>query len=179
MTDLFPAPDPIQSPREYQDHLLRVLGDDDPVAVQSQTPSTLRTLAQEAGANLFRRSDPREWSVGECIAHVYDAEVVMSGRYRFILAQDEPPIVGYDQDLWVDRLHGDQDDIEDMIDTFEVLRRSNIDLWAASTPEQRQRAGIHSERGPETYELAFLMIGGHDRFHIGQARRAMEPFARS
>ena len=66
MPDLFPSPDPIQSPKAYQDHLLGLLGEDDPAVVQAQTPSTLRTLAAEAGANLFRRPEPVEWSVGEC-----------------------------------------------------------------------------------------------------------------
>jgi hypothetical protein len=179
MPDLSPVPDPIQSPREYQEHLLRLLGDEDPVAVQSQTPSALRTLATEAGANLYRRPEPKEWAVGECIAHVYDAEIVMSSRYRFILAQDEPPIIGYDQDLWVDHLHGQDDDLETMFDVFEALRRSNIDLWNGTPEDRRQRVGMHAERGPESYELAFLMIAGHDRFHVAQARRSMEAFPRS
>jgi hypothetical protein len=176
MPDLFPAPDPIESPRAYQEYLLKLLGDDDPAAVQTQTASTLRTLAGEAGQNLWRRPEPKEWSVGECIAHVFDAEIVMSSRYRFVLAHDEPPILGYDQDRWVDHLHGDADDLETMLDLFEVLRRVNVDLWNGTSDERRQRVGMHTERGPESYELSFLMIAGHDRFHIAQARRALEAF---
>jgi hypothetical protein len=176
MPDLFPSPDPIQSPKAYQDHLLRLLGDDDPAVVQAQTPSTLRTLAAEAATNLFRRPEPAEWSAGECIAHVFDAEVVMSSRYRFVLAQDEPPLIGYDQDLWIDRLHGDGDDLEAMLDLFESLRRVNIALWNDMPGDRRQRVGMHAERGPESYELAFLMIAGHDRFHLAQARRSLGAF---
>jgi hypothetical protein len=179
MPDLFPSPDPIQSPKAYQDHLLGLLGDDDPAVVQAQTPSTLRTLATEAAANLFRRPEPAEWSVGECIAHVFDAEIVMSSRYRFVLAHDEPALVGYDQDLWVDHLHGEGDDIEAMLDLFESLRRANVALWNDTPGDRRQRAGMHAERGPESYELSFLMIAGHDRFHVTQARRALEAFPRS
>jgi hypothetical protein len=176
MPDLFPSPDPIQSPKDYQAHLLGLLGDDDPAVVQAQTPSTLRTLATQAGPNLFRRPEPAEWSVGECIAHVFDAEIVMSSRYRFVLAHDEPALLGYDQDLWVDRLHGDTDDIDAMLDLFETLRRANISLWNDTPAERKQRVGMHAERGPESYELAFLMIAGHDRFHATQARRALEAF---
>jgi hypothetical protein len=32
---------------------------------------------------------------------------------------------------------------------------------------------MHAERGPETYDLSFRMIAGHDRFHLAQARRAL------
>jgi hypothetical protein len=33
---------------------------------------------------------------------------------------------------------------------------------------------MHAERGPESFDLAFRMIAGHDRFHLAQARRALE-----
>jgi DinB superfamily len=176
MPDLFPSPDPIQSPKDYQDYLLKLLGEDDPAVLQSQTPSTLRTLVDQAAPDLWRRPEPSEWSVGECIAHVFDAELVMSSRYRFVLAHDEPPLIGYDQDLWVDRLHGDTDDMDAMLDLFETLRRANVALWNDTPDDMKQRVGMHAERGPESYELAFLMLAGHDRFHIAQARRALEAF---
>jgi hypothetical protein len=32
---------------------------------------------------------------------------------------------------------------------------------------------VHAERGPESYELTFRLIAGHDRFHLAQARRAL------
>jgi len=174
----FSSPDAITSPRAYQDHLLRLLGGDDPATVQAQTPSALRTLIGRAGSNLSRRPGPSEWSVRECFAHILDAEIVMSGRYRFILAHDAPPLIGYDQDLWVDRLHAreEAEDLKAMLDLFGVLREANVALWNATPNEGRQRVGMHAERGPESYELSFLMIAGHDRFHLAQAGRALEAF---
>lgn len=168
------SPDPISDPKGYQNHLLGLLGDDDPAAVQAKTPATLRRLAAEAGPHLSIRPEPQEWSALECIAHITDAEVVMSGRYRFVLAHDEPPLIGYDQDLWVDRLHVDDDGLDGLLDLFDALRLANVTLWQRTPSEQRQRGGMHAERGPESYELAFRMIAGHDRFHVSQARRALE-----
>jgi DinB superfamily len=168
------SPDPIDDPKGYQTHLLGLLGDDDPAAVQARTPAALRQLAAEAGPHLFLRPEPHEWSALECMAHITDAEVVMSGRYRWVLAQDEPPLIGYDQDLWIDRLHVDEPHLDAVLDLFDVLRLANITLWQRTGGEQRQRVGMHAERGPESYELAFRMIAGHDRFHVAQARRALE-----
>ena len=51
-------------------------------------------------------------------------------RERWIIAEDEPEIVGYDQALWVDRLEHNADDPEILIATFEALRAANLDLWA-------------------------------------------------
>jgi hypothetical protein len=168
------APDPIGEPNAYQQYLLGILGDDDPADVQEGTPAALRMLLAEAGDDAATRPEPGEWSVLGCVAHVADAELVMSGRYRFVLAHDEPPLIGYDQDLWVDRLHGENPDADELLALFEPLRRANVALWRRSSELERARVGMHAERGPESYDLTFRMIAGHDRFHLAQARRALD-----
>ena len=137
------SPDPIDDPKGYQDHLLGLLGDDDPAAVQARTPATLRQLAAEAGPDLFLRPEPTEWSAFECMAHITDAEIVMSGRYRWVLAHDEPPLIGYDQDLWVDRLHVDE--------------TASTACWTCSTRSvwRTSRCGAHARRAAPA--------GGHAR----------------
>jgi hypothetical protein len=169
-----PSPDPIDQPAEYQRHLLGLLGDDDPAAVQRATPPVLRALAEDAGDRIRTRPEPAEWSVLECLGHLADAELVVAGRYRWILAHDEPPLVGYDQDLWVERLRHNDDDAGDLLRTFEVLRAANLSLWERTSAEERARVGMHSERGPESFELTFRLLAGHDRFHLDQARRALD-----
>jgi hypothetical protein len=109
-----------------------------------------------------------------CIAHLADAELVMSGRYRFVLAHDEPPLIGYDQDLWVDRLHGEAPDADELLALFQPLRRANVALWRRSSETDRARVGMHAERGPESFDLSFRMLAGHDRFHLAQAHRALD-----
>ena len=68
--------------------------------------------------------------------------------------------------------------MEDLLALFEPLRRANLALWSRSDATQRARIGHHAERGPESYDLMFRMIAGHDRFHIAQARRALEAVRR-
>jgi DinB family protein len=168
-----PTPDPVTEAAAYQRHLVGLVGDDDPADVQVGAADAWRELIREAGPRVAERPEPDEWSVLECLGHATDAEVVCSGRYRWIVAHDEPPLVGYDQDLWVDRLQHAQDDPEELLATFEALRRANLALWARSTEQERARFGVHAERGPESYELTFTMIAGHDRFHLDQARRVL------
>jgi hypothetical protein len=167
------APDPITQAKEYQEYLLAALGPDDPARAQAATPAALRELVARAGDDLRTPPSPDEWSVLECVAHVAGAEIVMSGRYRWILAQDEPPLIGYDQDLWVARLRQDREDPPQLLDLFEALRTANLRLWNGSTEAERARFGVHAERGPESFDLSFRMIGGHDRIHADQARRAL------
>lgn len=174
--DVPSSPDPVSEPKAYQDHLLSLLGDDDPAQVQAGTTDAWRTLVSNEGKGTgYSRPAPAEWSAIECLAHAVDAEVVSAARYRWILAHDEPPLIGYDQDLWVDRLHaGRTTDPEELLQLFTPLRSANIALWANASEEDRARVGMHEERGPESFDLLFRMIAGHDRFHLAQARRALD-----
>jgi DinB family protein len=167
------TPDPIAEAAAYRAMLLGLCGDDDPARVQSETPEILRGLVLEAEGHLRTRPAPGEWSVLELLGHIADAELVMSGRYRWVIAHDEPELPGYDQDLWVDRLSHNDGQPERLIRLFEALRAANVTLWGDSTPSQRARAALHSERGRETLDEMFHMIAGHDRFHLDQAQRTL------
>jgi hypothetical protein len=166
--------DPVGAPEAYRQSLLAALGDDDPAAVQAATPALLRELIAEAGDALRVAPQPGEWSVIECLAHLVDGELVVSGRHRWILAEDEPDIVGYDQAVWVARLRQVDEDPETLLAVFEALRRWNLELWARTPIAARGRVGLHRERGPESYELTFRLGAGHDRIHLDQARRALD-----
>ena len=161
-------------PNEYQRTLLGRLGESDPAQVQAATPAAIRALIAEAGDDLRTRPAEGEWSVFHGIGHICDAELVICGRYRWILAHDQPQIVPYDQDLWANRFHGSQDeDVKLLLTTFEALRRADIDLWKRTPTSDRARFGVHLERGPESYELTFRLTAGHDLVHMDQARAAL------
>jgi hypothetical protein len=179
--DIPRSPDPVSEPKAYQEHLLSLLGDDDPAQVQAGTAAAWRALVSNEGKGTgYARPAPAEWSAIECLAHAVDAEVVSAARYRWVLAHDEPPLIGYDQDLWVDRLHpGRNTDPEELLQLFSPLRVANIALWANASQEDRARVGVHAERGRESFDLLFRMLAGHDRFHLAQARRALDFVSRA
>ena len=101
--------DPVSSPEAYRASLLAALGDDDPAVAQAETPPAIRALIAEAGDRLRVRPEPGEWSVLECVGHITDSEMIVAARVRWILAEDEPDIVGYDQAMWVARLEHNAD----------------------------------------------------------------------
>ena len=167
-------PDPIAEAAAYQRLLLDALGDDDPAEAQAATPAAIRALVIESGTALRTAPEPGEWSVLECIGHIVDAEIVYAGRYRWILAHDEPDLIGYDQAAWVSALRHRDDDPERLLALFNALRAANLELWARTPTNERSRVGRHRERGPESFDLSFRLIAGHDRIHVAQARAALE-----
>jgi hypothetical protein len=165
--------DPVAEPDAYRREILSWLGDDDPAAVQAATTAALRAIVRDAGDQLRVRPEPQEWSVIECVGHLVDAELVVAARVRWILAEDEPDIVGYDQDRWVGTLRHRDADPEELIAFFDAVRSANLRLWAATPVGARERFGRHRERGPESYEMTVRLAAGHDRFHLAQAERAL------
>jgi hypothetical protein len=168
------AVDPVQNPQAYQTMLIDLVGDDDPAVVQEATSATLREVIAAAGDHLRTRPAEGEWSVIELLGHMVDAEIISSARYRWVIAEVRPPLIGYDQDLWVDALGYGNADPGELLATFDALRTANLALWRCSTPEQRARDGLHAERGPESFDLMFHLIAGHGRFHIDQMRRTLD-----
>lgn len=164
---------------EYQTYVLGVLGADDPETVQSQTPAAMRQVLADAGDQVATRPEPGEFSVLELLGHLLDAEMVSFTRYRWILAQDQPSLPGYEQDDWV-RVSGyNQTDPAALLELWAAARRANLELWRRTSVEGRARVGMHAERGPESYELTFRLIAGHDRIHLDQARRTIEAVRRA
>ena len=166
--------DPVEDPTGYQKLVLSYLGEDDPAAVQAQTPRLLAELIADAGELLRTPPAAGEWSVLQLLGHILHAELVSSFRYRAIVAEDEPRLAPYDQDRWVDLLPSDDLGPEEQLRLFEVLRAANLALWARSSQAERDRIGMHEERGPESFELSFRLIAGHDRLHHEQARNTLD-----
>ena len=165
--------DALAAGRAYQQQLLGLLGKDDPARVMELTEPLLRSVLNDAASDLRKRPAPAEWSVLELLGHLVDAETVMSGRFRWTVSQDQPPLLGYDQDQWVARLRHNDDQPDELLAVFSALRAANLQLWRRSSSDDRQRVAMHAERGPESYDLMFRMLAGHDRFHLNQMRETL------
>jgi hypothetical protein len=166
---------------EYTAAILELLGSRDPIDVLERTPDAVRSaIAGMSDARLSQPESPGKWSMGQVVQHLADSDLVWGYRVRLVLAQDRPPLTGYDQDLWSERLHYDKLPIDEALDRFAVLRRSNLRLLANAKPDDLQRVGVHAERGEESVSLMVRLYAGHDLLHLRQLariRKAVERFA--
>jgi hypothetical protein len=157
----------------YRRPALDALGKDDPAAVQEAEPELWRRLVEQAGAHLRTKAEDGEWSALQCLGHMADSELITSARYRWVLSENEPTLLGFDEKAWVSRPDRVSDDPALLLEVFSVLRRANVALWRRTPVAERGRAGLHAERGPESYELLFRLQAGHGRIHRAQAERAL------
>lgn len=157
---------------EYVRSILALLGEQDPVIVQSRLVGKLRAAITGLSATALDRAEaPGKWSIAEVIRHLADSEVVGGWRLRLVLGQDRPAITGYDQDTWVQRLAGAYADVESALGVLEPLRAAHVRLLRSLTPEQWEREGVHAERGPESVRLIAKLYAGHDLAHLNQIER--------
>jgi hypothetical protein len=163
----------------YRRPVLDFLGTDDALEVQAAEVASWRELIDRADGDLHTRPAPGEWSVLECLGHMADSELVTSARYRWILAEAEPPLQSWDQEAWAARFDHRGDDVATLLDLFAALRHANVALWQRTPAADGARFGMHAERGPESFELLFRMQAGHGRLHRAQAERALAEVRRS
>lgn len=157
---------------KYAPAILDLLGDREPIDVLRGTPAAAqRAIAGLDVTQLRKPEAPSKWSIAQVLRHLADSEVVWGWRLRLILAQDRPPLTGYDQDLWADRLHYADADAADSLDAMRVLRRDNLLLLERATPEDLKRVGVHAERGEESVGYLMRLYAGHDLLHLNQIAR--------
>lgn len=157
---------------KYAPAILDLLGGRDPVSVLRESPEAAkRAIAGLTPVQLRTPERPGKWSIAQVLRHLADSEVVWGWRMRLILAQDRPPITGYDQDLWAEKLHYADADPAESIETFAILRRDNLRLIERATPDDLQRVGVHSERGEESAGYLMRLFAGHDLMHLAQIDR--------
>ena len=99
---------------------------------------------------LRRPEAPGKWSVIEVVQHLADSDLVAGFRIRMVLAEDRPPLQGYDQDRWAREFQLSRGAARPALDQLRGLEPPICDLWQPLTPAQLERVGIHSERGPES-----------------------------
>lgn len=114
---------------------------------------------------------PGEWSPREVVHHLADSEMTAAIRLRRMIAEEEPLLVGYDQEEFARRLYYNRP-IEASLGAFKFARETTAQILRCLTEEEWSRAGTHSEFGRQSVDdwLGYYATHAHD--HADQIRRA-------
>lgn len=167
-----PASHSKEQGQAYTAAVVGLVGQQPPLAILKATPGKLRGVL--GGIPESARpvpESPGKWSINHVLRHLADSEIVWGWRMRMALAHDRPPITGYDQDAWADRLKYGAANADESLAEFTVLRTGNLRLLRAATPEDMRRVGVHAERGEESVAHMMVMYAGHDLLHLNQIAR--------
>lgn len=90
------------------------------------------------------------WSIQQVVVHLADAEFAFADRVRRIIAQDDPVLLAWDENWFVQNLFYDQQSAEDAAELVRLTRRQTARILRAAPPAALTRTGRHSERGPQS-----------------------------
>lgn len=159
----------------YRERLFALVGEQEPLEVLAQTTKKLEEIVrQHPAAVLRRRPFEGKWTPNEIIGHLTDSEWVYGYRLRLILCEENPTILGMDQNLWVKGQKHNEREPTAHVEMFRTMREFNLALWRQTHPEDLKRAGMHNERGAESLGLMLRLLAGHDLSHVEQCRRYIE-----
>jgi len=117
------------------------------------------------------RPEPGKWSVHEIVVHCADSETNAALRIRYLLAESDPLIVGYDQDAWARLLDYHSQPLEESLLTAAAARERTAPLLRRMTEADWAKAGRHTESGPYTTEDWLRIYATHLEGHAQQIER--------
>src|SRR5580704_17286159 len=88
---------------------------------------------------------PGKWSIRQIVAHLADAELVGAHRFRQLVAEENPTLVAFDQNLWTQNLDYGKRKPKTSLETFRRIRAENYELLKELPPGAFDRPGNHTE----------------------------------
>jgi uncharacterized damage-inducible protein DinB len=158
-----------ETPQQYIQRILGYIDGKDPLRVQQETAKKLQALIKPLNKKqLMQPPEPGRWSIAEILAHLADAELVGGWRMRLIVGHNGVPIQAFDQNVWAETFGYAQRDPAASLETFRVLRESNLSMLESLPKNLWENYGMHEERGKETITHIVRMFAGHDLNHLKQ-----------
>ncbi|MFI8711228.1 DinB family protein [Brevibacillus brevis] len=110
------------------------------------------------------RYAPGKWTVKEVLGHLIDAERIMSYRLLRIARGDQTPLVGFDENAFVEHGCFQLRDLSDLLEEYKAVRASTIAQVRGISPEAWLRTGLANGNKLSARTLAYV-IAGHEAHH--------------
>jgi hypothetical protein len=129
-------------------------------------------VAGLSDAELDRAAGDGGWTARQVVHHLADSEMTSALRLRRLIAEESPAIVGYDEELFSQRLYYDRP-IGPSLAALRAARESTAAILERLTEAEWARAGTHSESGAYSVETWLEIYAAHAHDHAAQIGRAL------
>jgi DinB superfamily len=125
------------------------------------------------------RPGPGRWSAHEIVCHCADSETNGAARIRYLVAQKDPVILGYDQDEWARVFNYHALPLEPALRTIEAVRAGTTLLLRTLPEEAWRREGRHSDSGRYSARDWLGIYADHLEKHARQIERNLAAWKES
>lgn len=115
-----------------------------------------------------------KWSAHEVILHCADAETNAAMRIRYLIAEKDLLIVGYDQDKWAKILDYHSLPLSSALKVIEVVRENTYWLLKRLSDDDWQKVGKHTEHDSYSAEKWLEIYSKHLETHSNQLLRILD-----
>ena len=130
-------------------------------------------IATSVPAEKLDVNDGENWSSRQVIHHCADSETQSYARLRRLVAEPNPVIQGYDENLWAtDATLGYTElPIENSIAVFTAVRAASLDIIKRLKLEQLELVGTHTEAGEYSLKRWLETYTRHANNHAEQIKQ--------
>ena len=110
--------------------------------------------------------DPKigKWSIQEVVIHLLDSDLIAIDRIKRMLAMENPLLVGYDENLFTQKLLPEEQSTEDAVKILDLSFKNFARVLRKLPDATFERTGTHNERGPvKAGEYIKYMVDHLDR----------------
>jgi hypothetical protein len=125
------------------------------------------------------RPGPGKWSVHEIVCHCADSETVAATRIRFVVAEKDPLVLGYDEAGWATTFDYHAHPLELAIAALETARANTVALLRRLPESAWAKVGKHSQSGRYGAEDWLRIYAEHLEKHTGQIERTLAAWQNS
>jgi DinB superfamily len=145
---------------------------EDRIRRYEQGPSRLKAALEKVPPEAMKwRPGEGKWSVHEVVCHCADSEANGALRIRYLVAEADPLIVGYDQARWAQVFDYHSAPMEPALATVEAVRANTAALLKRLPEKAWSVSGRHTESGSYTAEDWLGIYAEHLEKHSGQIER--------
>ena len=127
-----------------------------------------------AGEEVDFSPAPGQWTIRQIARHLADSELVGAQRFRMVLAEDNPTLMGHDEKAWAEKLDYAQRKPSESLEMFRRVRADNFELLKNLPESAYGRTGTHSERGRVTLRDLLETYAEHAENHARQMQRVRD-----
>jgi hypothetical protein len=146
----------------------------------AEGPAKLRAALVGAPPEAMQwRPAPGEFSVHEIVCHCADSETNAAARIRYLVAEKEPVILGYDPDNWAAAFDYHSHPIETALAAVDAVRANTVPLLLRLPDDAWDKVATHTESGRYTGIGWLRIYAAHLEEHVDQINRTLEAWRAS
>lgn len=107
------------------------------------------------------------WTVQQVVHHVCDSHMNALSRLKFTLTEDNPTVMGYDENLWAQTIEYSDLPVNISLTMIHALHAKLVSLFSHLTDEEWNRTYIHSQ-SMKQFNLWYLcgLYAWHGKHHV-------------